>query len=88
MSRAAELVERALSAASGPVVAYATEHAEANLRWAGNALTTNGEMTSTDLTVVATATVDGGIAAGMPAAFAAAVPFAWYSGGETAPRWT
>ena len=64
MSRAAELVERALSAASGPVVAYATEHAEANLRWAGNALTTNGEMTSTELTVVATATVEGGTAAG------------------------
>ena len=31
---------------------------------------------------------EGGIAAGMPAAFAAAVPAALYSGGETAPRWT
>ena len=63
-SRAAELVERALAAASGPTVAYVTEHAEANLRWAGNALTTNGEMSSTELTVVATAAVDDGTAAG------------------------
>jgi len=62
-SRAAELVERALTAASGPTVACALEHAETNLRWAGNALTTNGEMTSTVLTVVATAAVDGGTAA-------------------------
>lgn len=63
-SRAADLVEQALAVATGPTIAYATENAEANLRWAGSALTTNGEMTSTDLTVVATAVVDGGIAAG------------------------
>jgi predicted Zn-dependent protease len=64
VSRAAELVERALTAASGPTIAYATERADTNLRWAGNALTTNGEMTSTELTVVATSAVDGGTAAG------------------------
>jgi predicted Zn-dependent protease len=63
-SSAAELVERALATASGPTIAYARERAETNLRWAGNALTTNGEMTSTELTVVATATVDGGTCVG------------------------
>ena len=63
-SRAAELVERALAAANLPTIAYVTERAEANLRWAGNALTTNGEMTSTELTVVATAEVDGGTSIG------------------------
>ena len=64
MSRAAELVERALAAAQGPTIAYVTEQSEANLRWAGSALTTNGEMTSTELTVVATAEVDGGTGVG------------------------
>ena len=49
---------------SGPTIAYVTERAEANLRWAGSALTTNGEMTSTELTVVATAEVDGGTGVG------------------------
>ena len=64
MSLAAELVERALAVADGPTIACATESAEANLRWAGNALTTNGEMTSTSLTVVATAAVSGGVGVG------------------------
>lgn len=64
MSRGAELVEVALRAARGPAVAYATETATANLRWAGSALTTNGEMTSTTVTVVATAAVDGGTGVG------------------------
>ena len=63
-SRAAELVERALAVADGPTMAYATQTAQANLRWAGNALTTNGEMTSTSLTVVATAAVAGGTGVG------------------------
>lgn len=63
-SRAAELVERALAVANGPTVAYATARSETNLRWAGSALTTNGEMMSTQLTVVATAAVDGGTAVG------------------------
>ncbi|MDN5763877.1 MAG: metallopeptidase TldD-related protein [Microlunatus sp.] len=60
----AELVEQALAVANGPTVAYATEQSETNLRWAGSALTTNGEMSSTELTVVATAAVDGGVGVG------------------------
>ena len=64
MSRAAELVEQALAVAQRPTIAYVTERAETNLRWAGSALTTNGEMTSTELTVVATAEVDGGTGVG------------------------
>ena len=50
--------------AQRPTIAYVTERAEANLRWAGSALTTNGEMTSTELTVVATAEVEGGTSIG------------------------
>ncbi|MFD5101082.1 metallopeptidase TldD-related protein [Streptomyces albidochromogenes] len=54
-----EIVERALelSAADGCVV-IADEHSSANLRWAGNALTTNGVTRGRTLTVIAT--VDGG----------------------------
>ncbi|WP_333769526.1 metallopeptidase TldD-related protein [Streptomyces sp. IBSBF 2435] len=54
-----ELVERALelSAADGCVV-IADEESSANLRWAGNALTTNGVTRGRTLTVIAT--VDGG----------------------------
>jgi predicted Zn-dependent protease len=61
---AAELVERALALATLPCVAIVSERAEANLRWANNALTTNGEMRSRTLTVTATAPVEGGTAAG------------------------
>jgi predicted Zn-dependent protease len=64
VTRAAELMERALALAKRPTIAYVTERAEANLRWAGSALTTNGEMTSTELTVVATADVAGGTGVG------------------------
>ncbi|MFI2241051.1 metallopeptidase TldD-related protein [Streptomyces chrestomyceticus] len=54
-----EIVERALelSRADGCVV-IAEERSSANLRWAGNALTTNGVTRGRSLTVVAT--VDGG----------------------------
>ncbi|MFW6689614.1 metallopeptidase TldD-related protein [Streptomyces sp. MAR4 CNX-425] len=54
-----ETVERALalSRADGCVV-IAEEESSANLRWAGNALTTNGETRGRTLTVIAT--VDGG----------------------------
>ncbi|MEU7177643.1 MULTISPECIES: metallopeptidase TldD-related protein [Streptomyces] len=54
-----EIVERALelSRADGCVV-IAEENSSANLRWAGNALTTNGVTRGRTLTVVAT--VDGG----------------------------
>ncbi|PWS52753.1 peptidase, partial [Streptomyces sp. FT05W] len=61
MSRASkpyEIVERALSlsTADGCVV-IADENSSANLRWAGNALTTNGVTRGRTLTVIAT--VDG-----------------------------
>ncbi|AXG77163.1 metallopeptidase TldD-related protein [Streptomyces paludis] len=57
-SRPHEIVERALelSTADGCVV-IADEQSSANLRWAGNALTTNGVTRGRTLTVVAT--VDG-----------------------------
>ncbi|MEU7568175.1 metallopeptidase TldD-related protein [Streptomyces fradiae] len=58
VSKPYEIVERALelSRADGCVV-LADEHSSANLRWAGNALTTNGVTRGRTLTVVAT--VDG-----------------------------
>ncbi|MQS40079.1 TldD/PmbA family protein [Streptomyces katsurahamanus] len=57
-SKPYDIVERALelSAADGCVV-IADEHSSANLRWAGNALTTNGVTRGRTLTVIAT--VDG-----------------------------
>ncbi|MFD5327861.1 metallopeptidase TldD-related protein [Streptomyces sp. NPDC127092] len=59
VSKPYEIVERALelSRADGCVV-IADEQSSANLRWAGNALTTNGVTRGRTLTVVAT--VDGG----------------------------
>jgi predicted Zn-dependent protease len=62
--RPQDLVERALSVATLPCVLWVSEHAEANLRWANNALITNGEMRSRRLTVTATAEVADGTAAG------------------------
>jgi predicted Zn-dependent protease len=62
--RVQDLVEQALALASLPSVVTVTERTEANLRWANNALTTNGEMHSRTLTVTATAEVVGGMAAG------------------------
>jgi predicted Zn-dependent protease len=59
-----DLVEQALKSASLPCVVWATERTEANLRWANNALITNGEMRSRRLSVTATAEVEGGTAAG------------------------
>ena len=61
---AAGLVEQALSIATLPCVVIVREHTEANLRWAINALTTNGEVRSRTITVTATAPVDGGTSAG------------------------
>jgi len=63
-TRPQDLVERALSVATLPCVLWVTEHAEANLRWANNALISNGDMRSRSLTVTATAEVADGIAAG------------------------
>ena len=49
-----ETVERALAAAkSGDCVVIAEETSTANLRWAGNTLTTNGVAGSRQLTVIA-----------------------------------
>lgn len=66
VSKPYEIVERALelSRADGCVV-LADERSSANLRWAGNALTTNGVTRGRTLTVVAT--VDGaeGMASGV-----------------------
>ena len=54
---AQEIVENALalSIVDGCVV-IVSEHTEANLRWAANSLTTNGQMTSRSVTVISTVT--------------------------------
>jgi predicted Zn-dependent protease len=62
--RVQDLVEQALELASLPSVVTVTERTEANLRWANNALITNGEMHGRTLTVTAIAEVVGGSAAG------------------------
>jgi predicted Zn-dependent protease len=59
-----DLVEQALVAATLPTVVILQERTEANLRWAGNELTTNGQMHTRSLTVIATAEVQGGTAVG------------------------
>ncbi|MER6356902.1 metallopeptidase TldD-related protein [Streptomyces sp. NPDC001634] len=61
-----EIVERALelSRADGCVV-IADEHSTANLRWAGNALTTNGVTRGRTLTVIATVDGKEGTASGV-----------------------
>jgi len=48
-----ERVERALAARTGDCVVIADESSDANLRWAGNTLTTNGITRSRRLTVIA-----------------------------------
>lgn len=57
-----DFVEAALRCATGPAVVELIEHFEANLRWAANALTTNGEMRRRTLRVTATADVADGTA--------------------------
>jgi predicted Zn-dependent protease len=54
---AQEIVEQglALSSVDGCVV-IVSENTQANLRWAGNGLTTNGQMTSRSVTVISTVT--------------------------------
>ncbi|MFE6198353.1 metallopeptidase TldD-related protein [Streptomyces sp. NPDC057838] len=65
-SKPHEVVERALelSRADGCVV-IADEHSSANLRWAGNALTTNGVTRGRTLTVIATVDGTEGTASGV-----------------------
>ena len=66
MSSPSELVERALelSRTDGCVV-IADEESDANLRWAGNALTTNGVTRGRTLTVIATVEGSEGTASGV-----------------------
>ncbi|MDI9887953.1 metallopeptidase TldD-related protein [Streptomyces sp. HNM0645] len=66
VSKPHEIVERALelSTADGCVV-IADEHSSANLRWAGNTLTTNGVTRGRTLTVIATADGAQGTASGV-----------------------
>ncbi|MGW1882058.1 metallopeptidase TldD-related protein [Streptomyces sp. NPDC001970] len=66
VSKPHEIVERALelSTADGCVV-IADEHSSANLRWAGNALTTNGVTRGRTLTVIATVDGTQGTASGV-----------------------
>ncbi|MDX6332693.1 MAG: hypothetical protein QOG05_33 [Streptosporangiaceae bacterium] len=53
-TRPQDMVERALAAArSGDCIVIADESSSANLRWAGNTLTTNGVARSRQLTVIA-----------------------------------
>ena len=61
---AARLVEQALSIATLPCVVIVKDRTDANLRWANNALTTNGEVRRRTMTVTATASVDGGTSSG------------------------
>ncbi|WP_328316770.1 metallopeptidase TldD-related protein [Streptomyces sp. NBC_00388] len=65
-SKPYEIVERALalSEADGCAV-IADEHSSANLRWAGNALTTNGVTRGRTLTVIATVDGKEGTASGV-----------------------
>ena len=61
-----ETVERALAAATGDdCVVIAEENSTANLRWAGNTLTTNGVSSSRQLTVIAIDRRADGVRAGV-----------------------
>ena len=64
--KAQEAVERALAAAGGDeCMVIADEVSSANLRWAGNTLTTNGVARSRSLTVIMLCPRPGGVAAGV-----------------------
>ena len=65
MSTPQEFVERALAASSSRAcVVLVRSQSIANVRWARNTLTTNGETLATAVSVVALVDVPGGIAAG------------------------
>jgi predicted Zn-dependent protease len=71
MTTPQELAERALAAARrGECVVIADQSSTANLRWAGNTLTTDGVGRSTTLTVIATRSGPGGVCAGVASASA------------------
>ena len=60
---AQQLITEALAAASLPVTVIVRETFQANLRWANNHLTTNGQMHGRELTVICTAPVSDGTSA-------------------------
>jgi len=66
MATPQQVVEAALAAATteGTVV-IVTDRSEANLRWANSSLTTNGEMSSRSVTVIATSSSGGGSSSGV-----------------------
>jgi predicted Zn-dependent protease len=60
-----EIVERALASSSSlGCVVIARSRSVANLRWARNTLTTNGETVADSVSVIALVAVEGGVAAG------------------------
>jgi predicted Zn-dependent protease len=62
---AQEIVERALAASTSlGCVVIARSRSVANLRWARNTLTTNGETVADSVSVIALVAVEGGVAAG------------------------
>jgi predicted Zn-dependent protease len=66
MSVPADLLEQALALSTADdCVVIVADRAEVNLRWAGNSLTTNGQMHSRSMTVVSMVAVEGGLAAGV-----------------------
>jgi predicted Zn-dependent protease len=66
MSDPQELVDAALAASSADgCVVIVADHSETNLRWAANSLTTNGQMQSRSVTVVATFERSDGARAGV-----------------------
>jgi predicted Zn-dependent protease len=66
MSEPQQLVDAALSAsAADGAVVIVSEHSETNLRWAGNSLTTNGQMRSRTMTVVSVFDKPDGTSAGV-----------------------
>jgi predicted Zn-dependent protease len=66
MTAIQELVEQALAASTADgCIVVANENTQANLRWAGNSLTTNGQMQSRSITVISTFEQAGGTSAGV-----------------------
>jgi predicted Zn-dependent protease len=66
MSEPQELVEAALAASTADgCIVIVEEHSETNLRWALNSLTTNGQMRSRSMTVIATSDGSDGTRAGV-----------------------
>jgi predicted Zn-dependent protease len=65
MSTPQEIIERGLAASTSlGCVVIAHSHSVANLRWARNTLTTNGETVADSVSVIALVEVPGGVAAG------------------------